>query len=495
MATSQGDAAHNATAPGPRRWERGVERDARHVGHSAAPDVRGVGHFWTKINNDWIMNLSGLLAYNLLMSVFPILLVLLAVAGFVLNSISPGSFATMERGIGAAIPGGATLLKGVTAHLAKSAGLVLVIGFVTSIVAGSRLFITLENCFGIVFRLRGRDVIHQNLMAIGMLLLYMVLIPIVVLASIVPTIIDHLLFPSGASGIVRLIVQLVGIAVGMVIAAVLFGVIYIVVPNRPVHWGEVWRGTLVAAVLFVIYELVFPIYESHFLSTSNYGSVAGFAVVILVFFYYLGFILLVGAEVNSWASGQRQTAGDITALLHEVQAHNTTRGVAGPTAGTVQEDLQSGAGSEAMSTPARAVAHERIDHHTDIKPPQYAEAGQHDAGPPAARPQSPASLERTEQVEQDVHHGNAAASQRIADQPPDDDHAGDDDEHVRGDDGGGPSGGAPVQGSSPQTNTPHARNATDERRLTRTPLVAAAARVATTIDWVARRVSSRRATT
>jgi hypothetical protein len=71
-------------------------------------------------------------------------------------------------------------------------------------------------------------------------------------------------------------------------------------------------------------------------------------VVILVFFYYLAFILLVGAEVNSWAAGQRQTAGDIATVLHEVQAHNTTRGAAGPTAGQPQEDLRR---PEAMRKP------------------------------------------------------------------------------------------------------------------------------------------------
>jgi len=34
--------------------------------------------FWTKLNNDWIFNLAGLLAYNLLMALFPLLLLLLA---------------------------------------------------------------------------------------------------------------------------------------------------------------------------------------------------------------------------------------------------------------------------------------------------------------------------------------------------------------------------------------------------------------------------------
>jgi len=37
-----------------------------------------LGGFWTKINNDWIFNLAGLLAYNILMALFPLLLLLLA---------------------------------------------------------------------------------------------------------------------------------------------------------------------------------------------------------------------------------------------------------------------------------------------------------------------------------------------------------------------------------------------------------------------------------
>src|SRR5689334_2681838 len=43
-------------------------------------------NFWSKVSNDWVFNLSGMLAYNILMSLFPILLVLLAVAGFILGA-------------------------------------------------------------------------------------------------------------------------------------------------------------------------------------------------------------------------------------------------------------------------------------------------------------------------------------------------------------------------------------------------------------------------
>jgi uncharacterized BrkB/YihY/UPF0761 family membrane protein len=44
--------------------------------------------------------------------------------------------------------------------------------------------------------------------------------------------------------------------------------------------------------------------------------------VILFFFYYLAFIVLLGAEVNSWAIGQRATKYDLPGLLLEADRKN-----------------------------------------------------------------------------------------------------------------------------------------------------------------------------
>jgi membrane protein len=325
--------------------------------------TRPLLRFWQKLSNDWVFNLAGLLAYNLLMSIFPILLALLAVAGFVFNNLAPGSEQGLLRAIADALPGGASgtggiIVQAVTDNLRRQAGALLIIGLLTSIFTGSRLFITLENCFGVIFRLRGRDVIHQNVVAIGMLLLYMVLVPILFLASIVPSAMVNALHASGGSaGFSGLLIHLIGVAAAFVVALILFSAIYIIVPNRAEHFYEVWKGSLLAAGLLVLYEIFFPIYESVALRPDNYGSVAAFAIVILVFFYYLALILLVGAEVNSWALGQRETSSDIAAILHEVQSHNTTRGAAGPTAGSPQEAQATHEGDRAITTGERATTH------------------------------------------------------------------------------------------------------------------------------------------
>lgn len=333
--------------------------------------------FWTKMGNDAIFNLSGLLAYNFLMSVFPILLVLLAIGGFLLENIAPAEKATLITRITAIFPAGTgeDIMVNVTNNLEKSAGILFIVGVALAIFTGSGLFVTLEWCMGIVFRLRGRDIIRQRLMSIGMLLLYAVLIPIVLLASIIPPILISMLSVGENSPLTGFVIQAAGDVFSVVVALLLFGAMYVVVPNRRVLWAEVWKGTIVATLLLVLYELLFPLYVGMFLKPQNYGATVGFALVILIFFYYLAFIVILGAEINSWAAGQRETAGDIAAILHEVQAHNTTRGAAGPTAGLPQEDMAHHKGAAAMSTMEDAIEHMRTDHRGSAQPPKFAESG------------------------------------------------------------------------------------------------------------------------
>jgi membrane protein len=312
---------------------------------SAGPWLEALGNFWMKINNDWIFNLAGLLAYNFLMALFPVLLLLLAGGGVALQAISPSTELQLERALAAVLPGttGTILVQGVAADLKKSVGLLLAVGVVSAFLAGSRLFITLENCFGIVFRLRGRDPIRQNRMAFGMLALFLVIAPMVLLVSILPAALIAVVDPHGRSPLSALFSGGARLLVWFAAALLFFGATYAFVPNRRGQWRtwrHNWKGTVVAAALLVLYELLFGVYQRYLLHADNYGTVAAFALVILLFLYYLAFILLLGAEINSWAAGQGATATDLPGMLHAVQVHHTLRGAAGPTAGMAHEEMQ-----------------------------------------------------------------------------------------------------------------------------------------------------------
>jgi uncharacterized BrkB/YihY/UPF0761 family membrane protein len=148
--------------------------------------------FFNKFNNDWSMNFAGLLAYNLLMAMVPIAIAIIAILGLVLDHLSPHAFDTIMAQIVHIFPGVTSQQNTIdlaVQQLKKDAGILGLIAILLALFGSSRLFITLEGCLDIIYRVQPRTVIRQNLMAIGMLLLFILLIPIMVIASSGPAIV------------------------------------------------------------------------------------------------------------------------------------------------------------------------------------------------------------------------------------------------------------------------------------------------------------------
>ena len=81
---------------------------------------------------------------------------------------------------------------------------------------------------------------------------------------------------------------------------IVFLTLYKYVPNAKTYWNEVWVGALVAAALFEITEYVFIQYLSRFAGFDNvYGVFLAPVIVILLWSYVVGLILILGAEVSS----------------------------------------------------------------------------------------------------------------------------------------------------------------------------------------------------
>jgi membrane protein len=93
-----------------------------------------------------------------------------------------------------------------------------------------------------------------------------------------------------------------GVAVLLVSLAISFVVslgLYTVVPVARPRWGQVWKGSLVAAVLFVLLGQLFPLYLQVTGSFSAFGATFAFILIMLLWFYLLGQIIVIGAEVNA----------------------------------------------------------------------------------------------------------------------------------------------------------------------------------------------------
>lgn len=349
-----------ATRPQQEPNQQGRQDEQQELEEVAQKTVKGAKAFWAKFSNDWVLNLSAMLAYNLLMTIVPILAMLLGIFGLFLGSLAPGSEQQFINQISTAIPGGSNFIGPALNRLAATSGIFTVITIALSAWFGSRLFVAIDQCFGIIYRLPTRGFVRQNAIALGMMIIFVVLIPILLAVSAAPSFLStsfvgQLLNATPASRFWLSIAT--GIA-GFIVASILFLVIYTVLPNRPMRIRDSWKGALIAGALLEVYIIAFPFYATHFLKPDSYGSTAGFAVLILVFFYYFGVILLLGAELNSFWAGQRQTATALPGILYQVQVRRSVEGAAGPTAGQPQEDLQADrTGLDLTMTPAADVLH------------------------------------------------------------------------------------------------------------------------------------------
>src|SRR5260221_4765140 len=103
---------------------------------------------------------------------------MLAVSTFV---FAPEVTKTIQTALINVLPGGAgkELVTTIDTQLETGGGPLFILGLLGSFWIGSRLFITMEDCFGIIYRLPSRGFIRQNAMAIGMSVFYVVVVPLV----------------------------------------------------------------------------------------------------------------------------------------------------------------------------------------------------------------------------------------------------------------------------------------------------------------------------
>jgi YihY family inner membrane protein len=284
--------------------------------------------FWFKINRDWMFNLASMLAYNLLLAVFPLVLFSISLLGLIFQH-SPAActphrtegqlLSALTYALPSQVTGGTrgAALINLCNKLSSESFPLACIGILTSLWFTSRLFVKIENAFGVIFRLPSRGFLRQNGTALGMAALFTLLAPLSVMLSIAPAhllgLARHTQTSSSLPG------YLVGSLFGTLVTFLLLVLIYVIVPHQRVRFRDVWKGALVAALLLSLYEVFFPLYAHFFASSSSsYGTAAGLVALLLLFFYYFTVIVLLGAEINAWSHGYQETKGDIATMLAQV---------------------------------------------------------------------------------------------------------------------------------------------------------------------------------
>jgi membrane protein len=256
-----------------------------------------VTSFWRKAYEDNLTGLAGMVAYNLLLSIFPLALVALFIAGRILRSqeLQDSVLLDLERVFPTAAE---TTLSDAVRRLQESSTTTGILAIIAAIWFASSFWGALDTAFCRIYHRPCRSWVRQKLFALGM---FAVVLLFIVASVAVPAV--QSLIATGASDVplglsnVREIVYWVTLALGVI---VLFGALcltYQLVPRGTIPWRCVWPGALGATLAMSVVDFGFPLYLQN-VSALRAGTTFVFVLIALVWFYALALILLSGAVVN-----------------------------------------------------------------------------------------------------------------------------------------------------------------------------------------------------
>ena len=99
-----------------------------------------------------------------------------------------------------------------------------------------------------------------------------------------------------------------GYATSMALTGTMFGFTYLLIPYKRQHWRDIWPGILTAVVLIEAGKKLFVYWVDNVSSLDAlYGAISSF-IVLMLWLYFFGWVLVFGAEVN-YVYRQDQEAG------------------------------------------------------------------------------------------------------------------------------------------------------------------------------------------
>lgn len=245
------------------------------------------------------------LAYFFLLSLFPFLIFLIAILSIFSISLD-GALDTLAK---VAPKDAIIIINDYIRTLLPSRSInVLSVSFLATIWSASRAVNALINALNNAYEVQEtRGFIRKRVLAISFTILVAVAI---VLALTIPTMgMDFLLWISKYIALSNSVIKAWYYSRWLIISCILFlvlGSLYLVAPNKTNKFSEIIPGTIFAILGWISISLGFSYFVNNFRNyTLIYGSL-GAIIVLMIWLYLSGVILIIGGEMNSLYSIYRQ---------------------------------------------------------------------------------------------------------------------------------------------------------------------------------------------
>lgn len=256
------------------------------------------------------MELAAALSYYTLLSLAPLVLMTVAVAGLLFERVS------VEHAIVAEIrnlvgDSGAEVVHTIlrNTHDQETGALSVGIGAVVLLVGATTVFVQLQDALNRIWNVGARPHRHvvwsfvkERLLSLAMVLAvgFLLLVSLLISAGLAATR-DSVRSTLGDG---TLALHASHALVSLAVVTLLFALIFKLLPDAPVAWRDVWFGAVTTAVLFSVGKYVIGLYLGRTGIGSAYGA-AGSLVVVIVWVYYASIIVLFGAALTYARSRSR----------------------------------------------------------------------------------------------------------------------------------------------------------------------------------------------
>lgn len=239
-------------------------------------------------------NYAAGLAFNAFMTMFPVMLGLLAIIGLVIRN--PQAEAHVQNTIVSVFPANAQGALGSTLHgIRQRTGILAILSIAGLIWSGTGFFAFMEFALCEMFGARQRSFLRQRLMGLVMIAIFVVGMVVVVLAN------------SAVSALPRL--PFVGPILGALVMVALMTAVYRVVPNRTFTLREVWKGAVLGGVGIEVITLAFPLYARLMHGFNTYGATFALFFLLATWLYFMSQLVLCGAVLNRMLLGEPNVQG------------------------------------------------------------------------------------------------------------------------------------------------------------------------------------------
>jgi membrane protein len=263
------------------------------------------GALWTilkatlrEANDDKVPVLGAALAFYSMLSVGPLLLIVIALAGvaFGHDMVSSYIMAEIQRLVG---PAGAVAVQIVVTSTPSLKGSLVftLIGIITLIISSTGFFAQLQDALNTIWDVQGKPHGHVSWFVKKRLLsFFMILgVGILLMAALVVSAALSALGAMFGSIFTAVVLHVLNIVATYAVVTVLFAMIFNILPDVSIKWRDVGVGAAITSLLFTVGKFLIGLYLGRSVLGSTYGA-AGSVIVFMVWIYYSTQIFLLGAE-------------------------------------------------------------------------------------------------------------------------------------------------------------------------------------------------------